>query len=33
MKVFTGYTEPFPKAIGHEFDGLKKALEQDENYG
>ena len=30
MKVFTGYTGPFPKATGHEFDGLKKALEQDE---
>ena len=29
-KVFTGYTGPFPKATGHEFDGLKKALEQDE---
>ena len=30
MKVFTGYTGPFPKTTGHEFDGLKKALEQDE---
>ena len=29
-KVFTGYTGPFPKATGHEFDGLKKSLEQDE---
>ena len=29
-KVFTGYSGPFPKATGHEFDGLKKALEQDE---
>jgi len=24
------YTGPFPKATGHEVDGLKKALEQDE---
>lgn len=30
MKVFTGYTGPFPKVTGHEFDGLKKSLEQDE---
>ena len=29
-KVFTGYTGPFPNATGHEFDGLKKSLEQDE---
>ena len=28
-KVFVGYTGPFPNATGHEFDGLKKSLEQD----
>ena len=29
-KKFIGYTGPFPKPTGNEFDGLKKSLEQDE---